>query len=311
MQQIEGRAAGVARHGGGNGFGMTLFALALVVASAFAHSTWNYLTKASRDSYAFTWAFTCLAGLLYLPFALFVAARQPPPSTVWFLVGVTVALHVVYFRLLNASYARSDLSIVYPFARGTGLMLIPIGAVLLLGEHVTAVGAMSIGLILVGVLTLHTRGGGLTALRGLLTSLAEPGSRLAAATGVIIAGYSLWDTHALGQLNPVILDTGIFLGQALVNAPLVLATRRQAVLYEVRKRPRAVLTAAILSPLAYLFVLTALTFSPVAYIAPTREIGIVIGTLLGARHLKEPYPRNRIVGVTLIVVGVFCLALLG
>jgi len=290
---------------------MTLLALGLVLASAFAHSTWNYLTKASRDSYAFTWAFTSVAGLLYLPFALLLAARQPPPSSVWFLGGVTVALHVAYFRRLNASYARADLSIVYPFARGTGLMLIPIGAVVLLGERVTTVGALSIGLILIGVLTLHTRGRGIGALRGLLTSLSEPGSRLAAMTGVVIAGYSLWDKTAVGQLNPVVLDTGIFLGQALINAPLVLANRREAVLYEVRKRPRAVLAAAILSPLAYLFVLTALTFSQVAYVAPTREIGIVIGTLLGARHLKEPYPRNRLVGVGLIVTGVFGLALLG
>ncbi|HVC32040.1 MAG TPA: hypothetical protein VNL16_00855, partial [Chloroflexota bacterium] len=77
----------------------------------------------------------------------------------------------------------------------------------------------------------------------------------------------------------------------------------------IRERPIAILAAGILSPLAYLLVLTALTFSQVAYIAPTREIGIVIGAVLGARSLKEPYPANRMVGSALIVLGIFGLAL--
>ena len=289
---------------------MTLIALALVVASAFAHATWNYLTKASRDTHAFSWAFTTTAGLIYLPFALFVAARQPPPARAWVLIAGTVALHVLYFRLLNASYARADLSIVYPFARGTGLLLIPIGAVVLLGERISPGSALSIGVIIVGVLVLHSRGTGVSAVRGLVTSLADPGSGLAALTGVVIASYSLWDKNALGVLSPIVLDTGIFLGQAVVNAPFILARRREAVLEEIRTRPKAILAAAILSPLAYLLVLTALTFSQVAYVAPTREIGIVFGTLLGARNLKESHRKNRLVGSVMIVLGVFGLAIL-
>jgi len=288
---------------------MTLLALGLVLASAFAHVTWNYLTKASRDPHAFSWAFTFTAGLIYLPIALVVAVRQPPPARAWLLVAGTVALHVIYFRLLNASYAKADLSIVYPFARGTGLLLTPIGAVLLLGERISFGAALSIGIIILGVLTLHSRGGGIAAARGLVASLAEPGSGLAALTGVVIAGYSLWDKNALTLLSPVVLDTGIFLGQAVVNAPIMLARRREAVLDEIRRRPGAILAAAILAPSAYLLVLTALTFSQVAYVSPTREIGIVLGTLLGALNLKEPFRGNRLVGSALIVFGVFGLAI--
>ncbi|MGH2458751.1 MAG: EamA family transporter, partial [Chloroflexota bacterium] len=288
---------------------MTLLALALVLASAFAHATWNYLAKSSRDTYAFTWGFTVIASVVYLPIAIAIAWSRPPPPGALIFIAVTVGLHVVYFGLLNASYARSDLSVVYPVARGTGIMLIPLGAVLILGEHVSAYGAVSIAIIVVGVLGVHSRGTGRSAIRGLIHSLTEPGSRLAALTGVIIASYSLWDKNALSYLSPIVLDTGIFVGQALINAPVMLRWRRPMVIREIRERPVALLAAGILSPLAYLLVLTALTFSPVAYIAPTREIGIVIGTLLGARTLKEPYPANRLVASALIVLGVFGLAL--
>lgn len=288
---------------------MTILAFALVLVSALAHSTWNYLTKASRDTHAFTWAYTVVSSLIYVPLAILAAFQNPPPISVALFVGGTVALHLMYFRLLSLSYARADLSVVYPVARGTGIFLIPLGAAILLGERISPAAVLAIGVILLGVLVVHTRGRGFEALRGIVHSLREPGSALAALTGLVIASYSLWDKHALGQIDPIVINAGIFAGQALFNAPYMLTRRRQAVLAEVQARPIAVIVAGILAPLAYLLVLTALTFTRVAYIAPTREIGIVIGTLLGARTLKEPYPANRIIGAALIVLGVFGLAL--
>ena len=150
---------------------------------------------------------------------------------------------------------------------------------------------------------------GWSAVAGLSQSLRESGSRLAALTGVVIAGYSLWDKNALSYLNPLVLNTGIFVGLAVVNGPYALARKRVAVLREIRQHPLPILAAGILAPLAYLLVLTALTFSRVGYVGPTREVGIVVGALLGARNLREPYPANRLVGSSLIVLGVFGLAL--
>jgi drug/metabolite transporter (DMT)-like permease len=288
---------------------MTLAALGLVVASAFAHVTWNYLAKGSRDVFTFTWLLSIVSSIVYLPFAALSLWRNPPPPSIFTLVGVSVILNLAYFRLLSASYARADLSVVYPVARGTGLILIPIGAALFLREPVSLAGALSILIIAIGLFTIHTRGTGRSALRGVLASWAEPGSRLAFLTGVVIAAYSVWDKNVVGTISPVVLDTSVFVAQALVNAPTMLLTRRAAAFAEFRERRGAVIAAGILAPFAYLLVLQALTFSRVAYIAPTREIGIVFGTILGLRQLKEPYPINRLLGAGLVVVGVFGLAL--
>jgi drug/metabolite transporter (DMT)-like permease len=287
---------------------MTIVALALVLASAFAHATWNYLAKSSRDTYAFTWAFTSLAGLIYLPVSVTLSRTWLSLQALSF-ITVTAFLHVLYFGLLNASYSRADLSLVYPVARGTGLALIPLGAVWLLQEHISFLGTLSILIIVSGVLTVHSRGRGRAALVGLGKSLGESGSRLAVLTGVVIASYSLWDAHALSVTSPILLDAGIFAGQAILVAPFILIKKRTAVRREWCERPFAVIAAAILSPLAYFLVLTAITLSGVAYVAPTREIGMVFGVLLGWHSLKEGHAANRLLGSALIVAGVFGLAL--
>jgi uncharacterized membrane protein len=61
--------------------------------------------------------------------------------------------------------------------------------------------------------------------------------------------------------------------------------------------------------MAYLLILAALTTSEVAYIAPSREIGIVFGTVLGAVILHESYGTIRVAATALIVAGVFLLAI--
>ncbi|MBD1869475.1 hypothetical protein H6F95_19670 [Cyanobacteria bacterium FACHB-471] len=72
---------------------------------------------------------------------------------------------------------------------------------------------------------------------------------------------------------------------------------------------REVVGVAVLSPLSYILVLTALTFSPVSYVAPTREISIVIGALMGTQLLAEGNARGRLTAASLMVLGVIALAI--
>ena len=287
---------------------MTLLALSLVLASAFAHATWNYLAKSSRDKAVFTWCFVSLSSLIYLPVAAYFAATSPVPPAGWVYVVGTMLLHVAYFTLLSAAYSREDLSVVYPMARGTAIALVPLLATLTLGERVSTVGALSIAAIVVGVVVAHTQGFGGDAFSGLLSSFGSTGSRLALLTGVVIATYSTWDKQGVSLVNPLVYNYFVFLGQSLAGAPLAVRWRKR-LRDEVAERKWAILAAAVLSPLAYLLVLVALTFSQVSYVAASREIGIVVGALLGTTLLKEPHGANRLLGSAAIVAGVFGLAL--
>ncbi len=288
---------------------MSLVALALVLASAGAHATWNFLAKSSKDKALFTWSFVTLSSFIYLPLVAYFALRDPVPARGWIFAVGTMLIHVVYFTTLTASYAREDLSVVYPVARGTGIALTPIFAAVALGERVTLGGGLAIGVIVLGLVVAHTRGRGRAALGGLAPSLRSRGSQLALLTGIVIAVYSTWDKQGVSLVVPPVYNYFPFLGQAIVASPFALR-RWDGVRREVESRPFAVIGAAVLSPLAYLLVLTAMTLSPVSYVAPAREVGIVFGAVLGATVLKEPNGSNRLAGCALIVLGVMGLAVL-
>jgi drug/metabolite transporter (DMT)-like permease len=64
-----------------------------------------------------------------------------------------------------------------------------------------------------------------------------------------------------------------------------------------------------LSSIAYILVLTALAFTPVSYVAPAREVSIVIGAFIGVRYLKEGHWKRRLIAAAVIAAGILALAI--
>ena len=286
---------------------MSPLALGLVLAAACCHATWNLLAKGAKDTVAFTWLFTACSVVLYLPLAagMMVWARPDLDAGKAGLVLVSAGLQIVYFLLLGWGYRAGDLSLVYPLARGTGPLLATAGAMLLFGERPSALALAGAGLVVGGMLMM-TAPRRLSQARGSGRAVA-----FALATGACIATYTLWDKRVVAVVPPVILNYGMDLVRTLALAPVALRTpaRRAAVLAEWRAQPRNVIGVAVLAPLAYLFVLTALTMSPVSYVAPAREVSILLGAILGARLLREGDATRRLAGAAAIGAGVIALAL--
>ena len=67
---------------------------------------------------------------------------------------------------------------------------------------------------------------------------------------------------------------------------------------------RPALAVALLSPLAYIFVLRAMQEAPVALVAAARESSIVVGALFGWLVLKEARPLHRLVGSAVVAAGI-------
>src|ERR687897_3652523 len=137
---------------------MTLFALALVLAAAVFHATWNLLAKRVGDGGAvFVWLFGFCSLVIYAPLAVVVLVSAPHlgPVQFLFMFGSGV-LHLGYFVLLQRGYAVGDLSLVYPLARGTGPLLATAAAIVLLGERPGTLALAGIALITIGVLLLTT-----------------------------------------------------------------------------------------------------------------------------------------------------------
>ncbi len=288
---------------------MTVFALVLVLVAATFHATWNLLAKRVGDGGAvFVWLFGSLAVLLYAPLAVVVVALVRPhlgPEALLFMFGSGV-LHLGYFVLLQRGYAVGDLSLVYPLARGTGPLLATLAAIVLLGEKPGAVVLLGIGLITVGVFLLTAEpGGARTRMEGWRT-----GVFYGLLTGAFIAAYTIWDKHAVSALlvPPLLQSWVTTVVTTGLLTPLALHRRGEALALW-RAHKVEVFGVAVLSPLSYILVLTALVFTPVSYVAPAREISILIGAAIGARLLAEGDVRRRLAAAGVMVLGIVALAL--
>ena len=270
---------------------MTAWALTLILAAAFIHASWNFLAKRASGHATFTWLFAVLSALFYAPVAaaliLFYGASVGRVE-IGFMAG-SAALHTAYFVLLNQGYRSGDLSLVYPLARGTGPLLSSIAAILFLGERPSAVGLAGALLIIGGVVVLTSNP----------EQLRRAGARMAVqyalVTGAFIAAYTLWDKQAVSRfaMSPILLDWGANLGRALLLTPFALSHWHETrVEWQTHRREAA--GVALLAPLSYILVLTALAFTPVTYVAPAREISILIGTVMGTRLLAEGDVHRRL-----------------
>ena len=284
---------------------MTAAALGLVLAGAFIHALWNLIAKRVQAGAAFVCLFSLVAVCVYFPLVVAIALWQRPhigPVQLIF-IGGTAVLHTGYFLALQQGYRLGDLSLVYPLARGTGPMLTTAAAIAFFGERPGPIALAGTALI----------GGGIILLTTGPDTWRRPNARQAAAyalfTGLFIAGYSLWDKRAVTTfaIPPVVLDWGDNVGRAAILAPVALA--RRAGLPDVwRRYRREIVLVGALSPLPYILVLSAMVFTPVSYVAPAREIGILVGAVMGTRLLAEGDAARRLVAAGAMVAGLAALA---
>lgn len=287
---------------------MSPLAIGIVLIAALTHATWNFAAKKAGGGLPFVWLSCCLNLALYVPVVTaYWLWRHPvlPAGAVPVVIGSGI-LKGAYALLLQRGYRTGDFSLIYPLARGTGPLLSTLAAVFFLGERPTAL-ALGGGLVIVGSVFYLTGG----------TSLFRQGRAhlrnailYGLASGTCIAGYTVWDQHAVSQLAlpPLLYDFGTATTMFLLLAPFA-AGRTAEVAREWREHRHHAFVIAILGPVGYVLILTAMSFTPVSYIAPAREISIVIGAFFGAKLLKEGDSRRRLIAATGVTTGIIALAL--
>lgn len=287
---------------------MTAFALTLVLLAAGLHATWNLCAKRAGGGLPFVWLVGAIICTGYVPVLIgYWQWRHPAISgraVIWIL-GSGV-LKTSYSLFLQRAYRAGDFSLIYPLARGTGPLLSTLAAIAVLGERPSAL-ALAGGLVIVAAIFFLTDGSKL---------LHQDRAHLRQAvgygvvSGVFIAAYTLWDRHGVAAMNvpPVLYDAGTAFTQLALLSPFAWR-RRTEVAAEWRDKKRWAVGVAVLSPVAYVLVLTALAFTPVSYVAPAREVSIVFGAFIGARYLKEAEGARRLWAAVAMAAGVIALAL--
>lgn len=295
---------------------MTPLAIAIVLIAALLHATWNYWAKRAGGGLPFVYLVGLMICAGYAPVVTVYSVFQHPtlPLTAVGAILVSGVLKTCYAIFLQRAYRHGDFSLVYPLARGAGPLISAVGAIILFHERPTPIALAGASAVVSGIFFLA---GGHQWFRA-SDDPAHPKNASRAArhaaiygllTGVFIAAYTLWDKRGVGHLKipPILYDAGTAYTQLFLLAPFAWQ-RRAEVAGEWREHKLNAFIMAVVSPIGYVLILTAMRFTPVSYVAPAREISILIGMFFGARFLKEADAHRRIWAAVAMVAGIVALA---
>ncbi len=274
---------------------MSWTVVALVLAAAALHAAWNTGVKAGAEPQHATGRL-CLGGLAI---GLVAAPLLPLPAPASFpFLALSAGIHIVYFCLTAAAYARADLSLAYPMMRGGGLMVTTLIAPFVFTDQLSVLGLA--GVCLVGL-----------ALAGLAWRAGTRGLPVILGNALVIGAYSVTDgLGARASAAPLAYTVWVFALGALGNLAL-LGLREPAMLRRLL-RPRDIglgVMGAAASVGSYGLVLTAMTMAPVALVAALRETSMLFATAFAAFLLKEQVGMRRVAAAATVAVGAIAIKL--
>jgi drug/metabolite transporter (DMT)-like permease len=266
---------------------------AAVLGAAVLHACWNALAKAIPDQWV---AAGLLAAAGVVPGAVGAAILPPPEPAAWPYLAASAVLEALYLILLVQAYRYGEFGQVYPLARGLPPLLVTVFSLAVLGERLS--GGQLAGVVVVSL--------ALTALvfAGRPVAVGS-GLGFAAATGVVIAAYTIVDGVGVRRSgNP--LSYAMWL--SLLFGLLVIAASRAAYgrgLWRaaVRSAPLGLL-GGLLATAAYTIVLWAQSRAPLPLVSALRETSLLFAGVIGTLVFGERFRPVRLVAIVAAVAGI-------
>jgi len=276
-----------------------LDAFLLAFAAAWVHGTSNVFLGRRREPDAAI-AVALLVGVV--AFAPLAALTWRVNTGALPYIAVSAGLELGYFAFLAAAYRASEVSLVYPIARGTAPILVLLGAVTVLGRE-TSVGQI------IGVVTVAA---GILLVRGVRLALAAADARgflLALVTGVFIAGYTLVDKQGLERAAPVPYIELVMIGPACLYALAITRVRGLDALARESTVPLSLVGIILFG--TYVLVLFALRLASAASVSAVRETSVVVASGVAALVGHERVGGARFAGAVLVAAGIALVAFAG
>lgn len=288
---------------------MTPLTLTMIVLAAVIHAVWNLLAKlAAPAGNHFAGAYLMVSAAAFLPVAVWLMEGG---GIVWSwpvaaCVAATCVIQSVYTMGLQKGYAISDLTVIYPVTRGSGVLFSALGAFVVLGERPSVIGMSGLAVLTLGIIMIATNGRP----SALVRREALTGLVWGIGMGLLIACFVLVDGYAIKRLavDPFLLG---WFANVFGAVALVLPMLRSPAATEQRMRGhwRSAAIVGLIAPLSYYLVMKAVQMGgALSLVAPAREMSIMLATLLGAVVLHETVGPGRWLGCASVLAGVLLLA---
>ncbi|UTV98591.1 EamA family transporter [Marinomonas rhizomae] len=305
---------------------MTITAIILVLISTFMHASWNFFGKKTSPTLGFFFLTMIAGAVLFSPFVFWqwhlVAAFDHEIIILLFATGLFQSL---YLWGLAEAYRAGDMSIAYPIARSSPLIIVAISSTLL-GQQSTISSQAVVGILMIVIGCLFIP---LTSFRDFkLANYQNRTTAFALLAAFATAGYSLVDNRATELMRGLTDATGTTLASpwqvSLVYVALqsafaviwmiwfVLSTQKQRLTFRkmLTKQWRiGLLTGALMLGTYSLVILSMAFVSNVSYVVAFRQLSIPLGVLLAVIGLGESLKLPKIVGVFITFIGLIAVAL--
>ncbi len=222
---------------------------------------------------------------------------------------------MIYFLGLAGAYRKGDMSVAYPLARSSPIIVVTIiGLFLQRGHQISPQCIWGILLVVGGCFLVPMKRFSDLHIKNYFNPTC--GFALMAAAGT--AGYSIIDDEALRLLRGTaftnfdlisitllycVLDNLITCAWMLVPG-MIIKKEKQEFKRIILSAKGSVFGAGLVMFLTYLLVLIAMAFvKNVSYVVGFRQISILIGVMLGIFFLKEKAYKPKLTGSIIVFVG--------
>jgi drug/metabolite transporter (DMT)-like permease len=271
---------------------MMLGSLAML-GSAIAHAGMTLLTKQAEDRLVFRMLALTIGALIYLPWLVF----QPFPDwEVWKFLLTSSAVIWIYNMLMIEAFNRGDMNLVYPVMRGMAPLLAATLAWIALGETISVMGMVGLGIASLAIIGFSWPEKGTTPKTKVLL--------FAMAASIMTGFYTVIDAAGVRLLEAPFVYAGWFFVTTGISLIITAYIRRPGRLLAASKMEfRRALTSTGFNLSTYSLALLAYSIAPIAPMAALRETSIVFGAILAAVVLKEAFGLRRILLAMLLAGG--------
>lgn len=297
---------------------MTPTATILIITSAFLHALWNFVSKRTNPSLAFFFVTALSASLIISPLLFWQRHLLTLiPLALWVIILTTGIAQAVYFFGLAGSYRLGDISVAYPLARALPVLFVALVSILL-GKRaeIGNLGLFGMVLVTLGCIILPLQQFHNFRLQNYL----NPICLLALIAAIGTTGYTLIDDHILRTLRTLLATrlsidevSLLFVGLQASSTALMLGlstlifrAEREQFVAIVTNRSMLLLGAVtgLVIMSGYGLVLASMAYvTNVSYVAAFRQLSIPLGAILGLTINKEPRYLPKLVGITIVTIG--------
>ncbi|OGU42749.1 MAG: hypothetical protein A2315_06505 [Ignavibacteria bacterium RIFOXYB2_FULL_35_12] len=278
------------------------------VLNPFIDASRNVFSKKASlnvDSLVVSWVNNFVPFLLFLPVVFFIELKFNQQFIISVIISGTIntAAAILYHRAIS----QGEISVVVPMLSFTPLFLLVISPIIV-GEFPTSKGFIGIILIVVGSYLLNVNlkeKGILFPLKSLMKNKATRYMLIVAFIWSISANFDKKGIEASSILQ-YILFINLFV---TIGTTIFVISKGKFSLQSVWRERKNLFFVGALTSLGYFVHMTALAMTLVAYVIALKRTSGMITVVLGYLILKEQNIKERLLGSTIMFLGVLFIVL--